>query len=180
MDEIEARERLERMVSVSSEPVLDSATITALLDAARRIDPYGNAPTNIAGVPTWTPATVYTIGDVVTADPAAGRWWRAVTSGTSAATQPSWPDLGTSPGPYGARVNDGPVLLWEDAGTHWSPTWDLAAAAAEGWELKAGLVAHRFTFTTDGQMFQVGQLIDHCESRAKHYRRQVVGNAAAH
>jgi hypothetical protein len=179
MDETEARQRLERMVSVSSEPALTTPEVDDLLAAARRIDPQCNAPTNVDTAPEWAPATAYLIGDVVTADPAVGRWWRCTAAGTSAAAQPVWPDLSTSPGPYGARISDGPVLVWEDAGTAWSPTWDLHAAAAEGWELKASKAAGRFDFTTDGQTFRRGQIISHCQQMARTHRRRVMVNAPA-
>ena len=47
-------------------------------------------------------------------------------------------------------------LLPADSG--WVATYDLNAAAAAGWRIKAGRVAHRFNFTTDGQSFDVGAL----------------------
>ena len=40
----------------------------------------------------------------------------------------------------------------------WVPTYDLRAAAAEGWRIKAARVAHRFNFSKDGQQFDVGEL----------------------
>jgi len=40
----------------------------------------------------------------------------------------------------------------------WTPTYDLRAAAAEGWRIKAARVAHRFNFSKDGQQFDVGEL----------------------
>lgn len=177
MDEAEARARLELLVAASSDPALDAATIDYLVAAARRVDEWGNSPTNIATAPVWTPATAYEIGDVVTADPADGRWWRAATSGTSGATEPSWPDLGTSPGPYGATVSDGLVLVWEDAGRAWTPTWDLNSAAALGWEAKAALAAGRYDFTTDGQTFRRGQIIAHCQTMAQTFRRKTAASA---
>lgn len=177
MDETEARERLESMVSVSSEPALTVGEVDDLLAKARRVDPVGNPPSNVDTAPVWVASTGYVYGDVVTADPAAGRWWRAIVGGTSGATQPSWPDLTSSSAP-GGQIDDGTVI-WEDIGAEWAPTWDLDAAAAMGWELKAGKAAGRFDFTTDGQTFRRGQIIDHCQKMAATYRRRVSGSAPA-
>jgi len=55
----------------------------------------------------------------------------------------------------------------------WTPTWDLNRGAAEGWRRKAGKLAMRFDFSTDGQQFQRSQAVAHCERMAEQYRRKV-------
>lgn len=55
--------------------------------------------------------------------------------------------------------------------TGWVPTWDLDAAAAAGWEIKAGRVASEFAFSEDGQSFRREQVHAACLNMAKLYRR---------
>jgi hypothetical protein len=58
----------------------------------------------------------------------------------------------------------------------WTPTYDLAAAAAEGWRRKAGKAAAMFNFAEDGQQFQRSQVYAQCVSMADRYSRQVIGS----
>jgi hypothetical protein len=58
---------------------------------------------------------------------------------------------------------------------NWTPSWDLSAAAAEGWRRKAGLAAARFDFAEDGQTFQRAQIYAHCISQAAEYARKGMG-----
>lgn len=54
----------------------------------------------------------------------------------------------------------------------WVPTYDLNAAAAEGWQRKAGLAASKFDFAEDDQRFNVGQIHNHCIAQARLYRNR--------
>lgn len=173
MDEDTARTRLDLMIDTSSDPAIADHELDEILDSARRVDAAGNPFTNVDTAPTWEPSTVYQYGAVVTADPAGGRWWLCTTPGTSGTTQPSWPDQGTQ-APFLTTVSEDGVV-WTDAGTAWAPTWDLNAAAAEGWRIKAGRAAGRFNFTTDGQTFARSQVIAHCRAQERSYRRKIVG-----
>lgn len=171
MDEAAAQARIESMVDSAVDPVLTSDEIASLVDVSRRPDQAGNPATNLATVVVWAAATAYAYGDVVTPDPADGRYWMCTNAATSGATQPSWPDqVGSAPG--GTTVYDGD-LVWLDVGTTWQPTWDLNAGAAEGWRLKAGKVAGRYDFGTDGQMFKRGQMLAHCNQMERRYRRRI-------
>lgn len=58
----------------------------------------------------------------------------------------------------------------------WSPTWDLNAAAAEGWRRKAAKVAGEFGFAADGQTFQRHQAHAMCLAMEERYRRRVAGS----
>lgn len=60
--------------------------------------------------------------------------------------------------------------------TAWTPTWDLDAAAAEGWRRKAGLAAARFTFAEDGQRFERAQIYAHCMKQAAEYATRSMGS----
>ncbi len=51
----------------------------------------------------------------------------------------------------------------------WTPTFDLNAAASTGWLWKAGKAAKDVTFSSDGQKFDLSNLIEHCERMSRHY-----------
>lgn len=57
----------------------------------------------------------------------------------------------------------------------WVESWDLNAAAAEGWRWKAGKVADRFNATVDGAALQRAQIYAHCLAMADRYARRIVG-----
>lgn len=171
MDAVSALARLERMVASSEDPALNAAAMADLLIMAKRPDDNGNLPTNVSSVATWLASTRYGPGDVVQPSPASGRWWRCTVGGTSGTTQPAWPDL-RGEARTARTIGDG-YVTWEDAGAAWTPTWDLAAAAVEGWEQKAALAAGRFEFTTDGQSFLRQQVVEHCHAQADRYRRKM-------
>lgn len=57
----------------------------------------------------------------------------------------------------------------EPADPEWAGAWDLNAAAAEGWRLKAALAASRISFSADGASFQRDAFFKHCLQMADHY-----------
>lgn len=59
---------------------------------------------------------------------------------------------------------------------NWTPTFDLNRGAVEGWRRKAGKLAMRFDFSTDGQSFSRSQAVAHCERMAEQYRRRIVSS----
>lgn len=73
-----------------------------------------------------------------------------------------------------ARRPDADGLAPTDTG--WTETWDLNAAAAEGWRWKAAKVAGYFTFGTDGQTFNRSDMAKACQDMARTYRDRVVGS----
>lgn len=73
-----------------------------------------------------------------------------------------------------ARRPDPDTLVYGETG--WAPTWDLDAAAAEGWRRKAGLAVARFNFAEDGQRFDRAQIYAHCLSMAEQYARKSMGS----
>lgn len=58
----------------------------------------------------------------------------------------------------------------------WTPTFDVDAGAALGWEVKAGRASAAFDFGEDGQRFNRSQMHEQCMAMAVHYRR---GSASA-
>ena len=57
---------------------------------------------------------------------------------------------------------------------NWEPTYDLNAAAAEGWRRKAALVADRFAFSADGATYNRDQLYKHCMEQSRRYSARAV------
>jgi hypothetical protein len=58
----------------------------------------------------------------------------------------------------------------------WTPTWDLNAAAAEGWARKASKAASNFNFSEDGQRFDRAQVYAHCAAQQKMYADKAMGS----
>ena len=177
MDSAQAQARLERMVAASDDPILDSPTITDLLGIAARCDAVGNSPRNTVDAPIRTASTLYAVNDLVRQNSTTERWWTCEVPGTTSASSlpaPSgWPILDYF------RISDFTVydgtVLWRDAGTRWQPTYDLNAAAAMGWEIKAASVASRFTFSADGQTYNRSEIHAACLMQADRYRRRKSG-----
>lgn len=171
MTESGAIARLSLLTDADCDPRLEPADLWQVLSSAVRADAAGNTSKNVDTAPTWAAGYVYAVGDVVTADPAVGRWWICTTPGRSNVTQPVWPDADRSrPGDL-VVVDD--EVVWTFAGTKWTPTWDLNAAAALGWQIKAGKASSRFNFASDGQNFQRAQTFDHCRQMERSFRRKV-------
>ena len=69
---------------------------------------------------------------------------------------------------------DGRVITDAD----WEPTYDLNAAAAEGWRWKAAKAAGRYTISTDGQTLNRSDMKKHCDEMARMYASRVMGSVA--
>lgn len=54
----------------------------------------------------------------------------------------------------------------------WTPTWALAAAAAEGWRWKAGALVDQVDVSADDASVKASQLRAHCLDQAKLYGAQ--------
>lgn len=72
------------------------------------------------------------------------------------------------------RVADATGLGPADAA--YTDTWDLRAAAAEGWRWKAAKVASRYTFSSDVHSHQRDQLQKHCLAMVKEYSASSAGS----
>jgi hypothetical protein len=57
----------------------------------------------------------------------------------------------------------------------WVPTFNLNAAAAEGWRWKAAEVANLTQFSADGASYHDEQLLAHCTAMARQYASRVAG-----
>ena len=168
------RARLERLVAADTDPALTVDELDDLMAVARRVDTAGNHPANTSTTPLWAASTSVTAGTVVRVASTPARYWRARQSGVTAATAPVWPDLSRRT-VTGVEVWDGSVV-WSDNGAEWSPTWNLEAAAADGWRTKAAKAAGRFDFGEDGQQFSRSQVVAHCTAMAKRFEGRNAGS----
>lgn len=173
MDQTTATTRLKSMLSWTDDPALSQAELDDLLVIAKRPDKAGNLVTNVSTAASWAAATLYQAGTVVKTGSGLLRYWMVLIPGQSGSATPSWPDLAGLPA-TSTLVVDGSVT-WRDVGTEWAPTWNLDAAAAEGWRWKAAKCASRTAFSTDGQNFQVQQLHAHCLEQAARYSNRAPG-----
>lgn len=169
MDIAAAVDTLRDWCAASEEPVLGDDELLRIIARARRVDAAGNVPDNVATTSDHATSTAVTAGTIVQ-QPGARRWWQAANAGTTGAVAPPWPVFTTEPA-TGQWLYDGTVW-WRDLGGEWHPTYDLHAAAAEAWSIKAGRAANKFSFTTDGQNFQRQQIAARCLEMAAYYRRK--------
>lgn len=169
LTEAEARTRLERLVAHTTPPTLGADEISALLLASARGDSAAAVREQAAAE--WKPTTAYADGDTVVPTVRNGLRYRVSVAGTSGAAEPAWTTSGT--------VTDGGVTWEIDTSTPaaWSPTYDLAAAAAEGWRMKAGLVSDRFRFADDGDSYDRDQIFAHCVRMADLYEQKAAAGA---
>lgn len=56
--------------------------------------------------------------------------------------------------------------------SEWQPTYDLKAAAAEGWRWKAGKASELVSADLDGERMSSNQVFEHCERMVQHYSRK--------
>lgn len=171
MDRDTAIERLRSMVAADVAPTLDDYTLNIVLDDAAVTDIAGNPPVNGASAGPWSALTAVLPGTVILAG---DRYWLAALGGTTAATEPSWPDLsGIAVSPT-RTMSDGGVR-WVDNGTTWAPTWDLTRAAMLGWERKAAAASAMYDFGADDERFSRAQIAANCRAQADRYRRRLSG-----
>lgn len=148
------------MVAAATPPSLLVAEIDDLLALARRPGPSGVDPDEEVE---WSPNMALAVGDYVVPSNRTGvRYLITVSDGTAGATEPTWPAPGAS------VALDGVTYEGVSTGA-WSPTYDLYAAAAEGWRWKAGKIADAFDFSTDQQSFERSQKVAHCMKMAEYY-----------
>lgn len=165
MDYAVARARLERMVQADVAPVLTSAEVDDLLLLARRQDANGYTPYDI-----WAASTIYTTQQYRIPVVSNGHVYIVTTAGTSGSSEPTWPTTG------GGTVTDGSVVWTEQGQYLYTPTYDLRAAAAMGWEWKAGKVVPQYDVAAGGGTnFLRSQQFKHCMEMAKRFRTGGIG-----
>ncbi|HEY8818405.1 MAG TPA: hypothetical protein VIM25_06260 [Candidatus Limnocylindrales bacterium] len=147
-------------------PALQSTDVDVLVVLARRGDDVYRWITDDTE---WAALTAYVLDDRRAPITRNGHIYLVTTAGTSGSSEPVWPTATSG------TVTDGTVV-WTEAGGSWAPTYDLNAAAAEGWRWKAALVAGLFDFKTDQQDFSRSQMSDMCLAMAAMYAKRVTGS----
>ena len=148
------------MVASSTPPTLSPAEIDDLMALARRPGPSGVDPDDEVE---WTANMALAVDDYVVPPNRTGiRYLVTASDGAAGETEPTWPASGAS------VTVDGVTYEGTTDGA-WTPTYDLYAAAAEGWRWKAGKVSNAFDFSTDQQSFDRSQMYDHCMKQAAFY-----------
>ena len=61
----------------------------------------------------------------------------------------------------------------------WIPTYNMNAAAYEGWTLKAAKAAGMIDFTADGHSFKRSDYIKHCLMMQAHYKKAMSPKAVS-
>jgi len=138
-------------------PVLTTAEVDDLMLLARRPDALGYTPYDV-----WAASTLYPLNSERVPTVSNGYAYYVRTAGTSGATQPTWPTVA------GSTVTDGTVV-WVLAGIYaWTGTYNLRAAAAEGYRWKAAKVAAQYDVAAgDGTSFTRSQQYKHCMEMAR-------------
>lgn len=165
MDAAVARARLERMVQYDVAPVLTTAEIDDLMLLALRTDANGYTPYSI-----WAASTIYTAQAYRVPTVSNGHQYIVTTAGTSGSSEPTWPTTS------GETVTDGSVV-WTERGQYlYTATYDLKAAAAEGWRWKAAKVVSEYNVATGGgTSFQRAQKYEHCMAMARSFQSGGIG-----
>lgn len=60
----------------------------------------------------------------------------------------------------------------------WTPTFNLNAAIAQGWEMKAGKVAAMHDTSLGGDSLRTSQIYEQCMKQAATYRRKISGSVS--
>lgn len=161
MNEAEARARLSDLVAATVFPTLSTEQVDRLLRQARRIDNDGHLPSE---TPEWQPNTDYALDDILVPTHHNGHTYKVTVAAKSGGVEPDWP-TGS-----GESVSHAGVTYTEDGEEPWTPTYDFYRAAAEGWDIKAGMVSNRHAFGSNQGQYNPEQLFDHCTKMAKLYR----------
>lgn len=72
--------------------------------------------------------------------------------------------------PHIDQFGESPLDPYGVANTDWTATYDLAAAAADVWEEKAGAVAGKFDFSANGGQYTQSQQYEQYMKQCRYYR----------
>jgi hypothetical protein len=100
-----------------------------------------------------------------------------VTEYSAAAEFPEVPQSAVEQIVHRCARPDSAYVMPEDEG--WEPTFDVYAATATVFEVKAAKVANRFDFATDGQRLDRSQMAAHFSAMAKMWRNRTGGDVAS-
>lgn len=156
--------RLERMTAADVDPLLSDAELADLLTLARRADAAAVAPD--AYLP-WAGTEAVALGVARVPTTRNGHYYTVTTAGTTGASEPTWPTTS------GATVADGTAVWTESGPAPWTATYDLNAAAAEGWRWKGAKVTNRVTVAEDQQQLSRSDYLKHCAAMVRLYQAKI-------
>lgn len=178
----QAIRQIRQLCAADTFPTLDGYVLEDLLERFRRPDFRGVLDVDVPNpdgslrlaangqYDVWAPSTAYTSGKMVVPIRRNGRVYSCSTPGTSGADAPLWPTT------RGGTVTDGTVVWTETLAIVWQPAYDIFGAVAEGWRIKAGKVADKIDFMTQGDSYNGQQLHTHCLEMAKYYESKRVAS----
>lgn len=150
-DKDAAREELKLYAQTDTQPALGATEVDAILVGVQRAT-------------FWLTATAYNINDVILPATMSGRRYRCVRTGTSGATEPSWPKSS------GSVIGDGDGdLLWMEDGPEYANVFDIRAAIHQAWMTKAAKASPLFDTRSSSQGYSQSQIYQHCMDMAERY-----------
>lgn len=147
----DALAELTRACEPDSFPELDSDDLEAIIDDHLRVR-------------NWAATTFFKAGAVVYPVTRNGRRYSVVISGTTEATEPSWPTSDEG------RVVSGGVTF-EEVGVEYSSPYDMNGAIRAAWKKKAAKASR--LMATGGM--NMSKIFDNCLKMAEQYETALVG-----
>lgn len=140
-----AYDKLETFAQPNVEPTLTGAELDAILDDCAR-------------AVRWTTVTVLSVGTLVLPTSDDDHFYIVTAGGTTAASEPTWPETGT--------VTSGTVEFEEAGEFSFSSLYDVRAALRKAWELKAAKASELISSQDSGSEQMI---FDHCQFMAAKY-----------
>jgi hypothetical protein len=159
--EVDARRYLERMLQWNVAPTLSVAEVDDLYVLALITDEDGNEPDSYTP---WKPSTAYGFNVLAVPTVRNGFFYRVVAPGTSAISEPLWPLA------VGDSMADGSVGWITEGEAPYTAAFNLATAAAEGWEWKASKVAGSYDVKAGSVDAKRQQVFEMCKQQALYFR----------
>lgn len=167
----EARAMLVSMLQPDATPALTTEEVDRLLSMALVPDLYGTAPDYIAD---WSANKAYNLGTRISpTDRGVGYAYVVTTAGTSGATEPDFT------GEPLETIIDNTVIWTRSVKLLYTPTWNLARSAAEGWEWKASKVASQYDVQAGKVKADRSQIFQMCKQQAAHFRSLAGGSSGS-
>lgn len=162
-----ARTRLEMFLQWQVAPVLSTGEVDELFAMARRTDASGIVPDSYAD---WKASTAVTLGAERVPTTRNGYVYSVTTAGTTGTSEPTWPTT------LDATVNDGTAVWTCAAYAAWTPTYNLRAAAADGWEMKAAKAVPSYDVKAGSVDAKRNQVYQACLRKVRQFRGGGVGS----
>jgi hypothetical protein len=155
---------LKRSSAWDKNPVLPEADLDTIIDK--------NARAKV-----WSASTTFSYNDKIVPSARNGFHYRCILTGTTAASEPVWPDnswelvpfLRNLPGDQGIHLVDG-TAMWSLGGTDWDNLWDMNTILHQAWMQKAALATQYMNVGAGRSTFDLKDIYDNCVAMAKRYK----------